>query len=65
MRVNKIKHRFDKIVNDLPDNDVLAYAYAFCKEITRRSGRTLAESLETIFKLDMLINNKESEEEEC
>lgn len=64
MRINKIKRRFDKIVNDLSDNDVLAYAYAFCMELTRRSNRTLAEILETIFKLDMLIN-KESEDTEC
>ncbi len=65
MRINKIKRRFDKIVNDLSDNDVLAYAYAFCMEVARRSNRTLAESLETIFKLDILINNKESEDTEC
>ena len=65
MRVNKIKSRFNKIVNDLSDSEVIAYAYAFCKEVSRRSDRTLAESLETIFKLDMLINNKESEDTEC
>ena len=62
MRINTIKRRFDKIVNDLSDNEVLAYAYAFCMEVARRSDRTLAESLETIFKLDILINNKESED---
>ena len=62
MRINKIKRNFDKIVDDLPDNDILAYAYAFCKVLTRRSDITLAEILETIFKLDILIN-KESEEE--
>ena len=64
MRINKIKRRFDKIVNDLSDNEVIAYAYAFCMETARRSDRTLAESLEIIFKLDMLIN-KEGRDDEC
>lgn len=68
MRINKIKRRYAKMINDLPDNELLACIYMLCSVIIHRSNNTvtLEEVLTSILNLGKLIeHNKESEDPEC
>lgn len=68
MRINKIKRRYAKMMNDLPDNDLIACIYMLCSELIRRSGNniTLDDVLTAVWNIGKLIeHNKESEDKEC
>lgn len=69
MRINKIKRRYAKMMNDLPDHELMACIYMLCSEIIHRSGNTvtMAEVLESIFNISKLIdhNRSESDDDEC
>ena len=69
MRINKIKRRYAKMMNDLPDHELLACIYMLCNELVHRSGDsiTLSEILTSIWEIGKLVdyNRSESEEEEC
>lgn len=68
MRINKIKRRYAKMMNDLPDHELLACIYMLCCELIHRSNNavTLEEVLTSILNIGKLIeHNKESEDKEC
>lgn len=69
MRINKIKRKFAKMMNDLPDNDLMACIYMLCSELIRRSGDsiTLDDVLTAVWNIGKLIdyNRSESEGTEC
>lgn len=69
MRINKIKRRYAKMMNDLPDHELLACIYMLCNELIHRSGNTitLSDVLTSIWEIAKLIdyNRAESEDEEC
>lgn len=69
MRINKIKRKFAKMMNDLPDHDLMACIYMLCSELVHRSDNsiTLEEVLISILNIGKLIdhNISESEDKEC
>lgn len=69
MRINKIKRRYAKMMNDLSDHELLACIYMLCNELVHRSGDsiTLSEVLSSVWEIGKLIdyNRSESEDEEC
>jgi len=69
MRINKIKRKFAKMMNDLPDNDLIACIYMLCSELIRRSGDsiTLDDVLTAVWNIGKLVdyNRSESEDTEC
>lgn len=69
MRVNKIKRRYAKMMNDLPDHDLMACIYMLCSELIRRSGDsiTLDDVLTAVWNIGKLVdyNRSESEDTEC
>lgn len=69
MRINKIKRRYAKMMNDLPDNDLIACIYMLCSELIRRSDNTitLIDILTAIWNIGKLVDNNrsESEDTEC
>lgn len=66
MRVNKIKRKFAKMMNDLPDHELMACIYMLCSELIRRSGNTvtMAEVLESVFNISKLIDHNKAESED-
>lgn len=69
MRVNKIKRRYAKMMNDLPDEDLMACIYMLCSELIRRSDNTLTmeDILTGIWNIGKLVdyNRSGSEDNEC
>lgn len=69
MRINKIKRRYAKMMNDLPDHELMACIYMLCSELIRRSDNTvtLEEVLTGLWNIGKLIdhNKAESEGKEC
>lgn len=69
MRINKVKRKFAKMMNDLPDNDLMACIYMLCSELIRRSGDsiTLDDVLTAVWNIGKLVdhNRSESEDTEC
>lgn len=69
MRVNKIKRRYAKMMNDLPDHELMACIYMLCRELIRRSGNTVTmeDVLTSLWNIGKLIdyNRAESEDDEC
>ena len=69
MRSRKIVRRYAKMMNDLPDHELMACIYMLCNELIHRSGNTitLSEILSSIWEISRLIdyNRSESEDEEC
>lgn len=69
MRINKIKRRYAKMMNDLPDHELMACIYMLCSELIHRSDNsvTLEEVLTSILNIGKLIehNKTESEDKEC
>ena len=69
MRINKIKRRYAKMMNDLPDNELLACIYMLSHELIRRSGNniTLDDVLTSVWNIGKLVdyNRSESEDNEC
>ena len=69
MRINKIKRRYAKMMNDLPDHELMACIYMLCNELIHRSGNivTMEDVLTSILNIGKLIdhNKSESEDVEC
>ena len=63
MRINKINRRYAKMMNELPDNELIACIYMLCSELIRRSGDsiTLVDVLTTIWNIDKLVDHSRSE----
>ena len=66
MRVNKIKRKFAKMMNDLPDNDLIACIYMLCSELIRRSCNTVTmeDILTSIWNIGKLIDHNKEESED-
>lgn len=66
MRINKIKRRYAKMMNDLPDNDLIACIYMLCSELIRRSGDsiTLDDVLTAVWNIGKLLDYSRSESED-
>lgn len=69
MRNRKIVRRYAKMMNDLPDHELLACIYMLSSELIRRSGNniTLDDVLTSVCNIGKLIdhNKSESEDKEC
>jgi hypothetical protein len=66
MRINKIKRRYAKMMNYLPDNDLIACIYMLCSELIRRSGDsiTLDDVLTAVWNISKLVDHNRSESED-
>lgn len=66
MRINKIKSRYAKMMNDLSDNELLACIYMLCSELVHRSGDTVTmeDVLTSIWNIGKLIDNNKAESED-
>ena len=66
MRINKIKRRYAKMMNDLPDHELLACIYMLCSELIRRSGDsiTLDDVLTAVWNIGKLVDHNRSESED-
>ena len=65
MRVNKIKRKFAKMMNDLPDHELLACIYMLCNELVHRDNSvTLEEVLTSILNIGKLIDHNKEESNE-
>lgn len=66
MRVNKIKRRYAKMMNDLPDHELMACIYMLCSELIHRSDNsvTLEEVLTSILNIGKLIEHNKEESED-
>lgn len=66
MRVNKIKRRYAKMMNDLSDHDLMACIYMLCCELIRRSDNsiTLDHILTAVWNIGKLVDYNRSESEE-
>ena len=66
MRINKIKRRYAKMMNDLPDHELLACIYMLCMELMHRSGDniTINDVLTSVLNIGKLIDYNRSESEE-
>lgn len=65
MRINKIKRRYAKMMNDLPDHELLACIYMLCSELKRRSNNTITmeDILTSIWNIGKLIDHNKEESE--
>ena len=66
MRINKIKRRYAKMMNDLPYYDLIACIYMLCSELIHRSGDsiTLDDVLIAIRNIGKLVDIDRSESED-
>lgn len=66
MRINKIKRKFAKMMNELPDHELLACIYMLCSELIRRSGNTVTmeDVLTSLWNIGKLVDYNRSESED-
>ena len=66
MRINKIKRKFAKMMNDLPDHELLACIYMLSSELIRRSGNniTLDDVLTSVWNIGKLVEYDRAESED-
>ena len=66
MRINKIKRKFAKMMNDLPDHELMACIYMLCSELIHRSGDTITldDVLIAIRNIGKLVDIDRSESED-
>ena len=66
MRINKMKRRYAKMMNDLPDHELMACIYMLCSELIRRSGNTVTmeDVLTSLWNIGKLVDYNRSESED-
>ena len=66
MRINKIKRRYAKMMNDLPDHELMACIYMLCSELIHRSNNTVTmeDVLTSILNIGKLIDRNKEESED-
>lgn len=66
MRRRKIVRKYARMMNDLPDHELMACIYMLSSELIRRSGNTITldDVLTSVWNIGKLVDFNRSESEE-